>query len=169
IAPKDSANKTIERKYFIIERVASGSSIKTMPKYLKNYVTEFNYLFHQVFKCANAVDTIVDEQHDCYYNYGNNARKFLESFLYFKYPNANEKDNTKLERFFGFDSLSTVITERITNEYSHLEGVFERSTSPIDVPEMRRSAQFILRKIREKDPEQYSALLESIDNPIETF
>ena len=34
---------------------------------------------------------------------------------------------------------------------------------PIDVPEMKLTANFILRKIKEKDPDQYSALLKSID------
>jgi len=43
-----------------------------------------------------------------------------------------------------------------------LEGGFERSVSPIDVPEMKTTASFILRKIEEKDPDQYSALLQSI-------
>ena len=46
--------------------------------------------------------------------------------------------------------------------FSHLAGVFERSVLPIDVPEMKKIANFILLKIREKDPDQYSALLQSI-------
>ena len=33
---------------------------------------------------------------------------------------------------------------------------------PVDVPEMRKVAQYILRKIEEKDKEQYDALLKSI-------
>ena len=140
-----------------------------MPGYLKSYVTEFNYLFHQVFKCANAADVSIEQEHECYYNYGNNARKFLEAFLYFKYPNANEKDNNKLERFFGSDSKASLLTERIHNEYSHLAGVFERSINPIDVPEMKRSAQFILNKMKEKDPDQYAAFLESIGSPAVNF
>ena len=72
-----------------------------------------------------------------------------------------DKDD-KLLRFFGEDTLATSLTDRINNEYSHLAGVFERSTSPIDVPEMKTTAIFILRKIKEKDPEQYAALLDSI-------
>ena len=131
-----------------------------MPGYLKEYVTEFNYLFHQIYKCAKAqIDS--DENHDCYYNFGNNARKFLEAFLYFKYPNAIDKDD-KLYRFFGNDALATSLTDRVNNEYSHLAGVFERSISPLDVPEMKTTASYILQKIYEKDPDQYNALLQSI-------
>jgi wobble nucleotide-excising tRNase len=169
LAPLDVNGVSQERRYFIIENSGGKSSLRVMPGYLKSYVTEFNYLFHQVFKCANASDVPAEQEHECYYNYGNNARKFLEAFLYYKYPNANEKDNNKLERFFGTDSKSSMLTERIHNEYSHLAGVFERSINPIDVPEMKRSAQFILNKMKEKDPEQYSAFLESIGSPVVNF
>lgn len=147
-------------QYFIISRTDQVSDILLMPRYLKDYVTEFNFLFHQIYKCANAhIES--DENHDCYYNFGNNARKFLEAFLYYKYPNAVEKDD-KLARFFGEDALAASLTDRINNEFSHLAGVFERSVLPIDVPEMKTTANFILRKIKEKDPDQYSALLQSI-------
>jgi len=147
-------------QYFIITRTDQVSDIILMPRYLKDYVTEFNFLFHQIYKCAHA-QIECDENHDCYYNFGNNARKFLEAFLYYKYPNAVEKDD-KLARFFGEDALAASLTDRINNEFSHLAGVFERSVLPIDVPEMKTTANFILRKIKEKDPDQYAALLQSI-------
>jgi len=147
-------------QYFIITRTDQVSDITLMPRYLKDYVTEFNFLFHQIYKCAHA-QIECDENHDCYYNFGNNARKFLEAFLYYKYPNAVEKDD-KLARFFGDDALAASLTDRINNEFSHLAGVFERSVLPIDVPEMKTTANFILRKIKEKDPDQFSALLQSI-------
>ncbi len=147
-------------EYFIITRANQTSNITLMPKYLKEYVTEFNFLFHQIYKCAHA-HIECDENYECYYNFGNNARKFLEAFLYYKYPNAVKNDD-KLERFFGNDTLATSLTDRINNELSHLEGLFERSISPMDVPEMKNVAKFILRKIHEKDPDQYSALLQSI-------
>lgn len=147
-------------EYFIINRTDQVSKITLMPKYLREYVTEFNFLFHQIYKCAHA-QIECDENHDCYYNFGNNARKFLEAFLYYKYPNAVEKDD-KLLRFFGDEPLVTSLTDRINNEFSHLEGIFERSVLPVDVPEMKTTASFILKKIKEKDPDQYSALLQSI-------
>lgn len=162
LLPKDTHGNHLERRYFVFERASAGSQIKPMPKYLKTYVTEFNYLFHQIYKCANIDTSYGESDYDCFYNYGNNARKFLEAFLYYKYPNAKEKDESKLARFFGEDTLSSVLTERINNEYSHLAGVFERSIIPIDVPEMKKTAQFILNKIKDKDPDQYCALLESI-------
>ena len=127
ISDKDSH----ERAYFIIERNYEKSHLRKMPNHLKNYVTEFNFLFEEIYKCAK-VYMNDDANHECFYNFGNNARKFLEAFLFYKYPNS-KKDKSKLKKFFG-DTNSPIITDRINNEYSHLEGMFDRSMSAADVP-----------------------------------
>lgn len=149
-----------QSEYFLISREKESSKIKLMPRYLKYYVTEFNFLFHQIYLCstANADD---ENQHNLFYNFGNNTRKFLEAFLYYKYPNAVEKDD-KLTRFFDGNRQASSLADRINNEFSHLEALFEKGMTPIDVPEMKKTATFILDKIKEKDNEQYEALLESI-------
>ena len=159
----DAANNA-QRGYFIVSREGEISKVKLMPKYLKDYVTEFNFLFHQIYLCANA-DTDDETQHSLFYNFGNNTRKFLEAFLFYKYPNALDRDD-KLTRFFGDNRQASSMTDRINNEFSHLEGLFERSMIPIDIPEMKKTADFILRKIREKDNDQYEALLISIGEAI---
>lgn len=146
--------------YFLLSREIDNSKIKLMPRYLKDYVTEFNYLFHQIYMCSIIEDND-ENQHNLFYNFANNTRKFLEAFLYYKYPNALD-DKDKLTRFFGNNRQASVMTDRINNEFSHLEGLFERSMLPIDVPEMKKTAKFILNKIQEKDIEQYEALLLSI-------
>lgn len=151
--------------YFLISREKDTSKIKLMPRYLKDYVTEFNFLFHQIYICSTT-DTDDENQHNLFYNFGNNTRKFLEAFLYYKYPNANDQIE-KLTKFFGDNRQASTMTDRINNEFSHLEGLFERSMTPIDIPEMKKTATFILDKIKEKDNEQYDALLMSIGIEIE--
>lgn len=155
-----------QRSYFLISREKETSKIKLMPKYLKDYVTEFNFLFHQIYMCSTA-DADDENQHNLFYNFGNNTRKFLEAFLYYKYPNANDQIE-KLTKFFGDNRQASTMTDRINNEFSHLEGLFERSMTPIDIPEMKKTATFILDKIKEKDNEQYEALLLSIGAEIPT-
>ncbi len=148
-------------EYFIVTRNNETSNLELMPKYLRNYVTEYNYLFHQIYKCSTS-DVNNDDNHHLFYNFGNNTRKFLEAFLFYKYPNAKHRDNDKLDLFFDGNKQATSLVNRVNNEYSHLEGVFERSMMPIDVPEMQKVGKFILLKIKEKDAVQYMSLLESI-------
>jgi len=155
-----------KHEYFIVSREGSQSFIRLMPSYLRDYTTEFNYLFEQIYKCAKATE-FSDLNHQVFYNFGNNARKFLEALLFYKYPsridnqtsNANSK---RLLKYFGDDLQATVLTERVNNELSHLEEIFDRSMIPIDIPELKKVAQFILDKMEYNDIDQYQALLESI-------
>ncbi len=155
-----------EINYFIIQRQGLNSQIKIMPSYLKDYVTEFNFLFNQIYKCSKA-DLNIEENFSIFYNFGNNARKFLEVLLFYKYPSTIGNDGNKrgahgrrLSKYFN--SQEKVLIERVTNEYSHLEEIFERGMVPIENSELQRVAKFILDKIRENDKDQYEALLESI-------
>lgn len=151
---------------FIVIREGQKSHFKLMPKYLKDYVTEFNFLFHQIYLCANA-DISDEANYSIYYNFGNNTRKFLEALLFYKYPSRIDNDNRnanskRLLKYFGNNNQAAVLTERVNNELSHLEEIFDRGMIPVDIPELKKVAQFILDKILENDSDQYDALLESI-------
>ncbi|MCW2263736.1 MULTISPECIES: AAA family ATPase [Sphingobacterium] len=159
-------NKNDRMEHFIINRIGEKSTISLMPSYLKDYVTEFNFLFDQIYKCANA-EIVNDENHHLFYNFGNNARKFLEALLFYKYPSrienqTNNANSKRLLKYFGNDNQAAILTDRVNNELSHLEEIFDRGMQPIDIPEMKKVAQFILDRIEDKDSEQYEALLESI-------
>ena len=163
----DGKLKDYPKSYFVVIRQDKTSTIDKMPTYLKKYVTEFNYLFHQIQMCAN-IKLVDDSNYTTFYNFANNARKFLEIYLYYKYPDKGMTAET-LRLFFGEESIPAVITDRINNEYSHLCGVFERGSTPVEVPEMQTSAQQIIGRLKE-DRDQYSALLNSVglnEEPLE--
>jgi wobble nucleotide-excising tRNase len=148
-----------DTEYFLVEGSKKNSRLIIMPGYLKDYITEFNYLFHQIYKCS-IVET-VETEHDCFYNFGNNLRKFLEAYLFYKYPNKKQMKE-KLYAFFGDDKVSFDLTNRLDNELSHLEYIFDRSMQPIDIPEIPKLAKYVLEKIKEKDKDQFNALMESL-------
>lgn len=158
-----NGNKT---EKFIILRDGERSQIRLMPKYLKDYVTEFNFLFHQIYLCAKS-DILSEDSFSVYYNFGNNCRKFLEALLFYKYPSridnqTNNANSKRLLKYFGDNNQATVLTERVNNELSHLEEIFDRGMIPVEIPEIKKVAQFILDKIKENDNDQYEALMESI-------
>lgn len=148
-----------QKEYFLISRVNDTSKISIMPKYLKEYVTEFNYLFHQIYKCS-VIEVIDDSNYTTFYNFGNNARKFFEIYLYYKYPDKGMTEET-INMFFDGDNIPALLIDRINNEYSHLCGVFERGSSPVEVPEMQLAAKRIITKLSE-DREQFIGLLKSV-------
>ena len=125
---------------FIVIREGQNSQIRLMPKYLKDYITEFNFLFHQIYLCANA-DINDEANYSVYYNFGNNTRKFLEALLFYKYPsridnNTQNANSKRLLKYFGNDNQATVLTDRVNNELSHLEEIFDRGMVPVDIPEL---------------------------------
>jgi wobble nucleotide-excising tRNase len=158
-----------ETQKFIIQRESIKSQIKLMPSYLKDYVTEFNFLFHQIYKIAKT-DLSKEENLSICYNFGNNARKFLEALLFYKYPSKLGKESRKaneerLLKYFKNDNLKTALIQRVTNEYSHLEETLDRGMVPIENSELfQKVAQLILDQIHENDKDQYEALLESIED-----
>ena len=84
----------------------------------------------------------------------------IEIYLYYKYPDFS-KDEEKLKLFFGESGIPSILTDRINNEYSHLAGIFERGSTPIEVPEMKKVAQNII-EILKRDADQYQSLLRSV-------
>ena len=155
----DGKKKDYQKGYFVVIRQDRTSTIERMPQYLREYVTEFNYLFHQIHKCAE-INVVDDSNYTTFYHFANNARKFLEIYLYYKYPDQGMSLET-LELFFGDERIPAVLTDRINNEYSHLCGGFERGSTPVEVPEMLTAAQQIIERLKE-DEDQYSALLKSV-------
>jgi len=149
-----------QKEYFTINRNGNSSSIGIMPKHLKDYVTEFNFLFHHIYKCSRA-DSSTDDGALVDYQFANNARKFMEIYLHYKYPDYRD-ESEKLIAFFGADKVPAILMDRINNEYSHLCGGFERGAMPVVVPEMKTVACQILERIKELDREQYKALLNSV-------
>jgi wobble nucleotide-excising tRNase len=150
-------------QHFIVERHGESSSrLSLMPRYLKDYVTEFNYLFHQIHKCS--VEPAEGATHEHFFSFGNNLRKFMEAYLYFKYPHGfgQEDSSLRIERFFAGDDMSAVVASRLSNEASHLGEAFDRSMSPIDIPEIRGIAAYVMSKIEAADKDQYDSLMTSI-------
>lgn len=105
------------KEFFFIERIGKQSRIIQMPRYLKKNATEFNYLFSIIYECSEC-KSVTDENYDLLYGFGNNARKFLELYLYFKYP-TSENLYAKLERFFDKEKVPPILVNRALNEGSH--------------------------------------------------
>ncbi len=146
------------KAYFLIERIGNHSSIQALPQYLKSNATEYNYLFSQIYKVSQCV-AVTDDNYDILYSFGNSARKFLEMYLYFKYP-TNEDLLPKLKRFFDPEDVPPILINRLLNEDSHgptPENSLRTGIDPETIPVAKKILQLL-----QKDSEQYSAFMESI-------
>ena len=146
------------KAYFLIERIGNHSSIQALPQYLKSNATEYNYLFSQIYKVSQCV-AVTDDNYDILYSFGNSARKFLEMYLYFKYP-TDEELLPKLKRFFEPEDVPPILVNRLVNEDSHgptPENSLRAGIDPETIPVAKKILQLL-----QKDSEQYNAFMESI-------
>lgn len=151
-------------EHFLLAKKEKSSSIGLMPGYLRNYVTELNFLFGEIYCCSDQSNS--QYHYHSFYNFGNNLRKFLEAFLFFKYPffNSERTDyDRRIKLFFSDEASSEALVQRLTNEFSHLGEFIDRGTQPIDCAEIATVAKFVLRKIRDNDKEQFDHFLLSIE------
>jgi len=138
------------------------SCMKLMPHHLKDYTTEFNYLFSEIYLLYKDVSgdrsEYIESTYNQFYNIPNNIRKFLEYYLFYKYPNSNSplKNLDKL-----FDGNTPALLNRVVNELSHLTFI-DRGWSPLDVSEVEECVKIVIEMIKRKDIEQYNALKSSI-------
>lgn len=168
-AGEGKTKKVDDNEHFMIERNDASSNILLMPSYLRDYITEFHYLFHQIYKCKNQNDA--NFNHEPFFGFGNNLRKFLEAFLFFKYPYHDNRNDAfeRIKKFFGEEEDAAIaLVNRLNNEFSHLEAVPDRGFKPVEIPEISKVANYVLDKIYAADPAQYNALLKSIGEPERT-
>ena len=159
--------KTIN--HYVVVKKGKGTTndyrceIKEMPKYLRKYMTEYNFLFEQIYEIAELESeeeqTLYGEKYTLYYNIGNNMRKFLECYLFNRYPDADEPLVEHMTDLFDEHVPSEV--NRVVNEYSHLVWA-ERGMNVMDVPEVVVAAREILKALRTKDWTHYETLCKSV-------
>lgn len=155
---KNGKQAADSKAYFLIERIGNHSSIQALPQYLKSNATEYNYLFSQIYKVSQCV-AVTDNNYDILYSFGNSARKFLEMYLYFKYP-TDEELLPKLKRFFEPEDVPPILINRLVNEDSHgptPENSLRAGIDPETIPVAKKILQLL-----QKDSEQYDAFMESI-------
>ena len=168
-AGEGKTKSVFDHEHFMIERNGASSTILLMPSYLRDYITEFHYLFHQIYKCKD--QAAAADSHEPFFGFGNNLRKFLEAFLFFKFPYHDDKNDAfeRIRKFFDEeDDTAVALVNRLNNEFSHLEAVPDRSFKPVEIPEIAKVANYVLDKIYASDKVQYNALLKSIGEPERT-
>lgn len=162
---KNKDGKSYQNRWLMMECINGVSSINMMPDYLRNYVTEFSYLFKKIYQCA-IVSATDDNFAGVLYDFGNSARRFLELYLYFKFPNAVKDDREehlrRMQEVFG-DKVKSFMVDRVVNEGSHLAGQLERGMSVCDTAEAQQVAREILKRLKHEDQKQYEELLKGID------
>jgi len=161
------SNNEEQINHFLVEKRKMDSNyrcfLSKMPIYLRDYITEYNFLFKEVYNLARPFmkgerSKYFENNYTLFYNLPNNMRRFLECYLFYRFPNTDNplKNLSKI-----FKGHIPIIVNRVVNEFSHLTWG-DRGTLVMDIAEAEIVAKEIIRVIKDNDYTHFEALCESV-------
>lgn len=134
------------------ERVAR---IGPLDPLLENYESEYHYLFRRVYDEAKRADGDSSLEH--HYSMPNIARRLIESFLAFRYPDCPGSLQKRLERVEFSGGRKTRI-QSFLNTYSHTAGIGVAEHDPSLLAETKAVLGELLEMIQSVDPTHYAGM-----------
>lgn len=152
-------NKKEKTFYQLNCRYDSGkrnASLDPLDKLLKDYESEYHYLFKTIKRRAQVSSTGRDLSAD--YSYPNIARRLLESFLAFRYPNK-ENFHSRIESITGIESSKRTRIDRYLQSGSHDSSIPESAHDPTILAETGEILNDLLKLIETADKEHYDEMI----------
>lgn len=156
-------------RFFLLRtrRHADGSrtsELGHLDPLLEEYESEYQYLFKRVHEEANRNDVVQLEHH---YGLPNVARRLIEAFLAFRFPEMSGDLGPRLERV-DFDSAKKTRILRLLNTYSHAGAIADPGHDLSLLAETQPVLRDILEMMMVVDREHYDGLLKLVAvQPIE--
>jgi wobble nucleotide-excising tRNase len=132
-----------------------NSSIGELDPLLREYDSEYHYLFRRVYDEAKKAGLPAALEH--HYAMPNIARRLVEAFLAFRYPDSPDLAK-RLEHVDNFDRAKKVRVLRLLHTYSHAGGVPEYEHDPSLLAETRPVLCDLLDLIKAVDPTHYEGM-----------
>lgn len=156
-------------RFFLLRtrRHADGSrtsELDHLDPLLEKYESEYQYLFKRVYEEAHRNDVVQLEHH---YGLPNVARRLIEAFLAFRFPEMSGDLAPRLERV-DFDSAKKTRILRLLNTYSHAGAIADPGHDLSLLAETQPVLRDILEMMMVVDREHYDGLLKLVAvQPIE--
>lgn len=143
---------------YLIKRTQSGIVIDKLPMVLEKNKSEYNYLFSILYEFDQSGDK---NNFEMLMILPNVVRRFLEQYIYMKYPDGkygSRHFKKKFNKFFQkTDETRKQKTLKILDEYSHEENI-EHSKRIPDIEELEDVIEFVLNTVESNDKEHFEAL-----------
>lgn len=134
-----------------------ASSIQEMDPFLKDYESEYHYLFKRIVDGSKLAE---DGPLAAYYELPNLARRLLESFLIFKVPNEGTL-HARLEAV-AYDGPQKTRILRFVDTHSHAEQISEANDDVSALAEAPAVLRDLLDLMRMTDESHYNGMMEAI-------
>ncbi|MBA2660047.1 MAG: AAA family ATPase [Nitrosospira sp.] len=135
-----------------------SSIITKLPPYIREYESEYQYLFHLILQFTQAQGMT-----EYFYLMPNAMRKVLEIFLTFKLPGTMGLSDkvAKIAELNGLEKGSFLALDRLVQLESHADNLDDLITfSSITIEETKDAADVLLQMMKASDSEHYRLLEE---------
>ena len=133
------------------------SEMQRLDALLKDYVSDYHYLFACVWRGAQQPDKL-----ESYYPLPNMARRLLEAFLAFRKPDVNGTLSDKMDKV-DFDKGRKRRILAFTNAHSHNDTIAEQGHDTELLGEAPEVLSDIMELIKKEDPGHYERMVNLTD------
>jgi wobble nucleotide-excising tRNase len=137
------------------------SQLGPLDRLLQEHESEYQYLFKRVYSEAHRTDVDSLEQH---YGLPNVARRLLEAFLAFRFPEMSGDLGPRLDRV-SFDNAKKTRILRLLNTYSHADAVTDPEHDLSLLAETQPVLVDVLEMMKAVDKEHYEGLEKLLTAP----
>ncbi|HOP08409.1 MAG TPA: AAA family ATPase [candidate division Zixibacteria bacterium] len=130
------------------------SHIRALDPLLRQYKSEYHYLFKRVHETANSTE---DRSLDPYYMMPNVARRLLETFLAFRYPNLAGQ-LWKIMQQVEYDTTKKTRILRFLHTHSHSSVVGEHEHDPSILSETPAILKDMLDLMKSEDERHFDSM-----------
>lgn len=138
------------------------SKLKNLDLLLKKFNSEYHYLFACVYRRVKEERSVTDLEAN--YNFPNIARRLLEAFLAFRYPQKEGKLHQQLQ-LVGFDEAKKIRILRFLHTYSHADAISSPEHDLTALGEARAVLKDLLDLIKCEDETHFNGMVDLIENP----
>lgn len=163
---KKNVDQRPARFYTLLATFTGGqrsATLAPLDSLLEQYESEYHFLFRQVHEAANTTVPTTELSH--FYGMPNIARRLLETFLSYRFPDCGGALIKRFERV-DFDSAKKTRILRLLNTYSHSGGITDPECDPSGLAETGEVMKVILELIQATDGEHYQGMIKLVQ-PVE--
>jgi len=164
---ENETEKPIPCEFFMVENFTESdvrkAKIVALDKTLRNYKSEYHFLFAKLKEFSEKQDT----QYEDFYTIGNMARRFFDIFADFKIPDSRNQKQ-KMEAVVKDANEGKEECKKITdsdwNKAYKLVNEFSHNSDPIstiehkDKSESKDAIKILLNIVKESDPKHFEIL-----------
>lgn len=164
---KNKIDQRPGRFYALLATVTNGersATLASIDPLLEQFESEYHFLFkqvHDVAKIAAPTGELVQ-----YYGLPNIARRLIETFLAYRFPDCDGDLIKRFERV-NFDAAKKTRILRLLNTYSHSAGISDPEHDPSVLAETGEVMEAILQLMQALDNEHYQGMIKLMQ-PVET-